>query len=274
MRPTIQRACCSWPTARIAAAATSGSSILQELPQLAVEHVRAASRVAAPPRCGRAGLPHPLSATIAPIIARAASRFCARPGRARNAAIAARSEKSGKSPELLDPLERIDVRMFGRDRATPRCAPRGADRRAAARRRAAPEIVRGAREQSQRVLAHVGRLVLDERAHRGMHRPIVRHFEEAERVQDLLGRAGQASRAMQIDGRSLDARARWRARCRRDADECSRAGSRRIAGAPRPPPRTSADQHQRRSRTSALADRPSTAANSSTVSPPIASPSR
>ena len=48
-----------------------------------------------------------------PASARAASTFCAGPGRARNATIAARIEKSRKVAELLDALERIDVRMLG-----------------------------------------------------------------------------------------------------------------------------------------------------------------
>ncbi len=49
-------------------------------------------------RGGCAGRRLPFSSTIRPSIRRAASRFCARPGRARNATSAARIEKSSKSP--------------------------------------------------------------------------------------------------------------------------------------------------------------------------------
>ena len=155
---------------------------------------RERSRSGVRPRAACAGPPAPTPPPSSTASARAASRFCARPGRARNAAIAARIEKSGKSPSCS--MRPADRRCRARsDRAAPRSAPRGRDRAAALHLSLHAEIV-GARQQRAApgaALRAIGCFSSPRTA--GCTVAIVGHLEQAERVEDLARRRPSAARS-------------------------------------------------------------------------------
>ena len=220
--------CASWrlastPADRIASLRHLRGVVFQQLAQLAIEHVgdQADDPRRLEPRLRRPA--SPVSPTMRCSISCAASRFCARPGRARNAIIEARIEKSGKSPTCSMSVERIGVGMARQieQRLGPHLEMR--DRRAAARRRGAPRARWRARAGRRRGVRTSADSCASRPGTAGCTPRVLDASNTLERVEDLGGVAAQPLRPgpRWHGGR---ASARGRAPRRRGAGGCSPAG--------------------------------------------------